>query len=87
MHYIVSFIDLFFQVFILLIVIRALISWVPHNPFIPVVELITNLTEPVLGPIRKGLPPNSLGLDASPMVAIILLWILWQVVLSILSLI
>ena len=87
MYYVISLIDLFFQVYILLIVIRALISWVPHNPFNPVITFISEATEPILSPIRKGLPPNSLGLDASPIVAIILLWILWQVVLSILSLI
>jgi len=81
MHYIISIVGLFFQVYIILIVVRALISWIPHNPFNPVITFITDVTEPVLAPIRKGLPPNSLGLDASPIIAIIFLWLLWQLLL------
>ncbi len=87
MQYLFQAIDLLFQVYILIIVVRALISWVPHNPFNPVVAFVATVTEPVLGPIRRGLPPNSLGIDASPIVAIILLWALWKIVIYVLSLI
>jgi len=87
MNYVMYLVNLFFQIYILLILIRALISWVPHNRFNPVIMFIYEATDPILAPVRKGLPPNSLGIDASPIVAILLLWILNQVIISILYLI
>lgn len=59
------------DVYMWVIVIRALISWVNPDPFNPIVRLLVKLTDPVLGPIRRIIPFNSLGLDISPMLAIL----------------
>ena len=57
-----------------IILIRALISWVSPDPRNPIVRLLVQVTEPVLRPLRKLLPPHKLGgLDLSPMIAILLL--------------
>jgi YggT family protein len=59
----------------------ALISWVQPNPHNPIVELLHRLTEPVLRPIRRVIPPSRLsGLDVSPVIAILLIWALKYVV-------
>ena len=50
-----------------LILIRALISWVNPDPLNPIVQLLMRITEPVLEPIRRLLPP--LPLDISPIIA------------------
>ena len=50
-----------------LILIRALISWVNPDPFNPIVQFLMRVTEPVLEPIRRLLPP--LPLDISPIIA------------------
>lgn len=50
-----------------LILIRALISWVNPDPFNPVVQFLQRVTEPVLEPIRRLLPP--LAIDLSPLIA------------------
>mgnify|MGYP001177170713 FL=1 len=47
-----------------IIIIRALISWVNPDPNNPIVEILYRLTEPVLAPVRARLP-NFGGLDIS----------------------
>ena len=87
MNYLIFLINLFFQVYILLIVVRAILPWIPHNRFNPLIAFVYEVTDPILQPIRRGLPPMKIGIDASPFVAIVLLWILQQIILRILSLI
>ena len=58
-----------------LIIVRAIISWVNPNPYNPLVRLIRGLTDPVLEPIRRSLPDMG-GLDLSPFVAILIIWVL-----------
>jgi len=68
------------------IIAAAVISWVTPNPYNPVVRLLRRLTEPVLAPIRRLLPPwKTFGLDFSPMIVILLIqWaikpLLWTLV-------
>jgi len=56
------------QVFVVLVFIRVILTWVygpyPSNGF---ARFMTRITEPVLGPIRRRLPPMG-GLDLSPIV-------------------
>jgi YggT family protein len=52
-------------------------SWVSPFPTNPVSRLAWRLTEPVLGPIRRALPPMS-GIDLSPLVV-------WLVVIVLLG--
>ncbi len=75
-----------FQIYILLLLVRAVLPWIPHNRFHPVVSSLYSITEPVLAPIRRGLPPMRIGVDASPFIAMILLWLLQQIILWALSL-
>ena len=51
-----------------LIFIRAIISWVNPDPFNPIVQFLYRVTEPILKPIRRLLPPIG-GLDLSPIIA------------------
>ena len=56
------------------IIIRALISWVSPDPRNPIVQLLSKLTEPVLRPLRRLLPPHKTGnIDVSPILAILLI--------------
>ena len=49
-----------------LILVRALISWVSPDPSNPIVMFLMRVTEPVLEPIRRLLPP--LPIDISPII-------------------
>ena len=56
------------------IIIRALISWVSPDPYNPIVQILHRVTEPVLRPLRRLLPPSRTGgLDVSPILAILLI--------------
>lgn len=55
---------------LVLIIVRAILSFVGSDSRHPVVPLVIQLTEPVLGPIRRRLPTPG-GIDFSPIVAIL----------------
>jgi YggT family protein len=59
-------------VYIWIIVIRALLSWVNPDPYNPIVRFLAAVTDPVLGPIRRRLPYLG-GLDISPIIVILIL--------------
>ena len=58
------------------IIIRALISWVNPDPYNPIVQILTRVTEPVLRPLRKLVPTWKLGVDLSPLIAILIIYFL-----------
>jgi len=61
--------DLALNIYMWIIIIRALISWVNPDPYNPIVRFLIGVTEPVLYRIRRFLP--AMGLDLSPVVAIL----------------
>lgn len=64
-----------------LIIIRALVSWfVPPNSDNPLVHLLRRVTDPILRPISQMVPDLG-GVDISPLVAYLALYLLQQVVL------
>lgn len=80
-------IDLLFNVFYLMIIVRVIVSWVrppiKDQRIIKALKLIYQYTEPVLEPIRRILPKH-LVVDLSPLVALILLSFLKTIILGIL---
>ncbi len=59
--------------YLLVLIGRIILSWVPSppEPLLPVVRLLAKLTDPVLVPLRNVLPPVRIGaaaLDLSPLV-------------------
>lgn len=61
--------DTALSIYMWLIIIRALISWVNPDPYNPIVRFLVSVTEPVLYPIRKRIPLFG-GIDFSPLIAI-----------------
>ena len=58
----------------ILIIARALVSWVSPDPYNPIVQFLYRTTDPMLEPIRRVLP--RMAVDFSPLVAILLLQLL-----------
>jgi len=54
------------------IIARALISWVNPDPWNPIVQFLDRATEPVLAPIRRFVGWR-MGIDLSPIIAILLI--------------
>jgi len=62
---------------ILLVIARALLSWVDPDPYNPIVRFVRTTTEPLLGPFRKILSPwRTGGIDLSPLFALLALKLL-----------
>jgi YggT family protein len=62
-------IDYVLWIYMWIIIIRALLSWVNPDPWNPIVRFLYQVTEPVLRPIRRRLPVT--GIDFSPIVVIL----------------
>ncbi|MBI4398991.1 MAG: YggT family protein [Candidatus Omnitrophica bacterium] len=60
------------DIYFWIILIRALLSWVNPDPLNPIVRFLERVTEPVLSPIRKLVPP--MGIDFSPLIAALLIY-------------
>ena len=77
-----TFIDVFIYVYVLLIFVYILTSWVrmPYTPWIRrLTDFLRDVCEPYLRLFRRILPP--LGpLDLSPVVAIVVLFVLMRVI-------
>ena len=72
----------FLQLVELLILARVILSWVASPASRnPAVRLIRDATEPILAPIRAILPSSG-GIDFSPMVAMFILYILQNLLVS-----
>lgn len=80
-------INLVFDIIYLLLIVRAFITYLPHNRQHPLIRPIFDLTEPMLSTIRRGLPPSRIGADASPFIAIVLFYLLQQVILYFMDLV
>lgn len=76
--------DLAFKVFIYGVVIQALLSWINPGTYNPAVSLLYALTEPVLRPVRKLLPPIG-GMDLSPLLAVLALEVLRRLIVPLLG--
>ncbi len=82
MNLLADFIDLFFYLLSLAILARVLLSWVRVSPYHPVVEFLYQITEPILAPLRRIIPPVGM-MDISPIIAMLLLQIIQQVLVEI----
>jgi YggT family protein len=76
-------IDLLFWLLDLAILLRVLFAWIRPDPANALVRLVYTVTEPILEPLRRFIPPFG-GLDVTPMVAMMLLEIVRRLVLSLL---
>ncbi len=76
-------VELFIQLYSLVILARVLMSWVNIDPYSPLARTIFNLTEPVLAPVRNLLPPTA-GLDFSPIIVMVLLQVIGRMIVTML---
>ena len=80
MNFLNQFVDLLFVALTLAIVGRVIMSWVtmfaPTSSVVQTLnEILHQMTEPILGPLRRVIPP--LGMfDLTPMIALILLTVI-----------
>ena len=73
--------DYVLTLYMWVIIARALISWVNPDPWNPIVQFLNRATEPVLAPIRRWIGLR-IGMDLSPMIAILVIFFLQKVVVE-----
>ena len=62
--------DILLTIYMYIIIIRAILSWVNPDPYNPIVRFLYQVTEPVLHRVRRALPPMG-GLDLSPLLVLL----------------
>lgn len=74
-----------FEVLNWLIIARVLLSWIRHDPRSPIIRFVYDITEPILSPFRRMMPVRAgMGIDWSPILAILVLQFVERAVLSLL---
>jgi len=63
--------DIGLTIYMWIIIIRAVISWVNPDPYNVIVQFLYRATEPVLYRIRRWLPFGNTGIDFSPVIVIL----------------
>lgn len=70
---ILQFINLIIGIYIWVVIIAALITWVQPNPYNPIVQFLWNVTEPVYRWIRRYIPTRFGSFDIAPIILILAL--------------
>ena len=69
-------VDFLLTAYMWIIIGRAVISWVNADPYNPIVRFLYEVTEPLLGRIRRFLPISMGGFDLSPVILIVIIMFL-----------
>jgi YggT family protein len=76
--------NILLTVYMWIIVIRAVISWVNPDPHNPIVNFLYRATEPVLSYVRRIIPPIS-GIDLSPILVLLVIVFLNRFLVGLIS--
>jgi len=80
---VVEILSILLNIYSYVLLARALMSWIPNlDPYNPIVQFLYQITEPVLEPIRKLIPPLGGMIDISIIVAFFGIMILQYVLMS-----
>ncbi len=63
--------DIALGIYLWIIIIRALLSWVNPDPYNVIVQFLYSITEPVMAKVRQLLPMSGVGIDFSPIIVIL----------------
>jgi len=87
-----EYVNALFIVYIILILIRVLLSWIPRMPYYrwlaALVDWVHQVTDPYLNLFRRFLPPiggGGMAIDVSPILAIIVLFIAQRVIVGLIA--
>ena len=73
------------NVYIWVIIIAALLSWVRPDPYNPIVQFLTRITAPAYQFVRRMIPTDFNGIDFAPLVIIIGLQVIDIILINLLN--
>jgi YggT family protein len=76
-------VDVVLMLYMLIIIARAVMSWINPDPYNGIVQFVYRTAEPSLGAVRRRLPIRDLGVDVSPIIVVLVVMFLrWALVPS-----
>jgi YggT family protein len=82
-------VSIVFRLLQMALFVRIVLSWIPHDPFHPFIQLLRQLTDWIMIPCRnlldRFIPPTSIGIDFSPILAFFALDLAQRLLVGILS--
>jgi len=81
-HAVATIVDMVLSIYMWIIIARAIVSWVSPFSRHPVVYALIRLTDPVLHRIRRIVPLRGIGIDFSPVIAILAILFLQHFVVA-----
>jgi YggT family protein len=69
-------------IYMWIVIIAALISWVNPDPYNPIVRFLYSVTEPVFAMVRRRLPLPPMGIDFSPLIVLLVILFLQMFVVK-----
>ncbi len=85
MFFLAKTVDVLINIYIWMIIIRAVISWIGPYSRIPGAIFLFRLTDPFVSRIRRIFPMPRMAVDISPVIAILILELLRHVIVMALS--
>ena len=85
-EFLIVFVSFLTRILFFSLMARAVLSWLnigPSSRVYPIVNILNQITEPILAPIRRVLPKSG-TFDFSPVVALILLYLIRQILVTVL---
>ena len=70
LDFVFTVVDAILLIYFWVLIVRVIISWVAPNTYHPLVRMVYQMTEPVLAPVRRIIPPIG-GLDFSVLIVMI----------------
>lgn len=83
MSFLITLVGVLFDVYRWILIARILLSWVKHDPYHPIIRFIYQVTDPVLDPLSRVIPPIGM-IDISPIIAFFILEMVRKLVLGLL---
>ncbi|HOQ08935.1 MAG TPA: YggT family protein [Syntrophomonadaceae bacterium] len=81
--FVIQVVNTAFNVLVWLIIGRCILSFIPHNPYQPIIKFIYDITEPVMSPFRRLLPTAG-PIDFSPILAVLAVTLVQRLVIQLL---
>ena len=70
--------EIVLTIYMWIVIISALLSWVNPDPYNPIVRFLYSVTEPAFALVRRHLPLPAVGIDFSPIVVLLAIYLLLQ---------
>ncbi len=70
--------EIVLTIYMWIVIISALLSWVNPDPYNPIVRFLYSVTEPAFGLVRRHLPLPAVGIDFSPIIVLLVIFFLQQ---------